>query len=85
MMILNSYEEASNSRPSSKLTGASYTTHSVKLDSSVIPLTFGVKFRPPKLGIEYCLQTRPNAKFKHDISLDSLITSSSVDPKKVTE
>lgn len=35
----------------------------------VIPVNFGLKYRPPKLGIQYYLKDQPTTHFVHEIPL----------------
>jgi hypothetical protein len=42
----------------------------------VVPVNFGLKYKPPKLGVEYYLRENPNMHLVHEIPL-SFITKSS--------
>ena len=35
----------------------------------VVPVNFGLKYKPPKLGIEYHLKGQPETHFVHEIPL----------------
>ena len=35
----------------------------------VIPVNFGLKYKPPKLGVQYYIQNQPQAHFVHEIPL----------------
>jgi hypothetical protein len=35
----------------------------------VIPVNFGLKYKPPKLGIQYYLKDQPTTHFVHEICL----------------
>ena len=45
----------------------------------IIPLNFGLKYRPPKLGLEYHIKDEPNAHFVHEISLSFITKYSDID------
>ena len=45
----------------------------------VIPVNFGLKYRPPKLGVQYYLRDQPTTHFVHEISLSQLNKSSNID------
>ena len=38
----------------------------------VIPTTFGLKYNPPKLGIQYYFQDNPKATFVHEVNLENV-------------
>ena len=42
-------------------------------------MNFGLKYRPPKLGIEYYLKDQPETHFVHDISLAFVNKNSNID------
>ena len=35
----------------------------------VVPINFGLKYKPPKLGVEYYLKDQPETHFVHEIPL----------------
>lgn len=35
----------------------------------VVPVNFGLKYKPPKLGVEYHMKDQPNMHFVHEIPL----------------
>lgn len=35
----------------------------------VVPVNFGLKYKPPKLGVEYYIKDQPNMHFVHEIPL----------------
>jgi hypothetical protein len=41
----------------------------------IIPVNFGVKFQPPKLGLEYHLPGQPQVQHIYEISLNSYLSS----------
>jgi hypothetical protein len=45
----------------------------------IIPINFGLKFRPPKLGLEYHIKDQPAAHFLHEFSLSFVSKFSDVD------
>jgi hypothetical protein len=45
----------------------------------IIPLNFGLRYRPPKLGLEYHIRDQPNAHFVHEISLSFVTKYSDID------
>jgi hypothetical protein len=45
----------------------------------VDPVNFGLKYRPPKLGIQYHLRDSPSAFFVHEIPLSFITKSSNMD------
>ena len=44
----------------------------------IIPVNFGLKYKPPKLGIQYFIQGQPTT-FVHEIALSFVTRSSNVD------
>ena len=36
----------------------------------IIPTNFGLKYNPPKLGIQYYFKENPKATFVHEVSMD---------------
>jgi hypothetical protein len=42
------------------------------ISGEVIPTNFGLKYNPPKLGIQYFFKENPKASFVHEISLSHL-------------
>ena len=53
---------------------------SQKISGEVIPTNFGLKYNPPKLGIQYYFKENKKATFVHEIPLDHL--SKSTDAKE---
>ena len=45
----------------------------------IIPVNFGLKYRPAKLGVEYHLKDQPNAHFVHEIPLAFVTKYSDID------
>lgn len=45
----------------------------------IIPLNFGLKYKPAKLGVEYHIKDQPLAHFCHDISLSFITKFSDTD------
>jgi hypothetical protein len=45
----------------------------------IIPLNFGLKYRPPKIGLEYHIKDQPQAHFVHEISLSFVTKYSDID------
>jgi hypothetical protein len=45
----------------------------------VVPVNFGLKYRPPKLGVQYYIKNQPNAHFVHEISLAMVDKGTNVD------
>ena len=45
----------------------------------VVPVNFGLKYKPPKLGVEYYLKESPSTHFVHEIPLAFVTQSSNVD------
>ena len=45
----------------------------------VVPVNFGLKYRPPKLGVQYYIKNQPDAFFVHDIPLSFVTPTSNVD------
>jgi hypothetical protein len=38
--------------------------------SDIVPVNFGIKYRPAKLGIQYHMPGQVNSHFVHEIPLD---------------
>lgn len=49
------------------------------MNPEVIPLNFGLKYRPAKLGIEYHIKDQPTAHFVHEIPLSFVTRFSDID------
>lgn len=45
----------------------------------VIPVNFGLKYRPAKLGVHYHIKDQPNAHFVHEIPLSCVTRYSDID------
>ncbi len=45
----------------------------------VIPVNFGLKYKPPKLGIQYYLKESPSTHFVHEIPLSFVNKGTNVD------
>jgi len=45
----------------------------------VIPVNFGLKYRPPKLGIQYFMKDSPMTHFVHEIPLAFVTKTANVD------
>jgi len=45
----------------------------------IVPVNFGLKYRPPKLGVEYHLPNDSSAHFVHEISLDFIEPNSDIE------
>lgn len=45
----------------------------------IVPVNFGIKYRPAKLGIQYHMPNDPNAHFVHEIPLDFIEAGSNID------
>ena len=45
----------------------------------VIPVNFGLKYKPPKLGIQYYVPDQPTTHFVHEISLAFVTSKSNID------
>lgn len=45
----------------------------------VVPLNFGLKYRPAKLGVEYHIKDQPAAHFVHEIPLSFVTRFSDID------
>jgi hypothetical protein len=45
----------------------------------VVPLNFGLKYKPPKLGVEYYLKDQPDTHFVHEIPLSFIGKGTNVD------
>lgn len=44
----------------------------VSKNSLIIPTNFGLKYNPPKLGIQYYFKENPKATFVHEVSIDNV-------------
>jgi len=42
--------------------------------SQIVPVNFGIKFKPPKLGLQYHLQGRPDQQLVYEIPLLPFVT-----------
>jgi hypothetical protein len=47
--------------------------------SEIVPINFGLKYKPPKLGIQYHMKNQPNATFLHEISLSHVSKSTNLE------
>ena len=45
----------------------------------VVPVNFGLKYRPPKLGIQYYVASQPSVTLVHEIPLAFLNKTSNID------
>ena len=45
----------------------------------VVPVNFGIKYNPPKLGVQYYMAGSPDAHFVHEIPLSFLTKESCLD------
>ena len=45
----------------------------------VVPINFGLKFKPPKLGLQYHLKNQPQEHFVHEIPLSFINGTSNAD------
>lgn len=45
----------------------------------VIPVNFGLKYRPPKLGVQYVMRDSPTTHFVHEIPLAFVTKTANVD------
>ena len=45
----------------------------------VVPVNFGLKYKPPKLGVEYYIRDQPNMHFVHEIPLSFVTKQTNVD------
>ncbi len=45
----------------------------------VVPVNFGLKYKPPKLGVQYFLKDQPTTHFVHEIPLSFVTAQSSVE------
>ena len=57
-------------------------TTNQKISGEVIPTNFGLKYNPPKLGIQYYFKENKKATFVHEIPLAHL--AKGVDPSDAT-
>lgn len=55
------------------------TTLRGKLHMEIIPINFGLKYRPAKLGVEYHIKDQPEAHFVHEIPLSFVTKYSDID------
>jgi len=49
----------------------------------IVPVNFGLKYRPPKLGVEYHMPNEPGAHFVHEINLEFIEASSDIESMAV--
>ena len=49
----------------------------------VVPVNFGLKYKPPKLGVEYYLKDQPTMHFVHEIPLS--FVGKGADTENITE
>lgn len=45
----------------------------------IVPINFGLKYKPPKLGVEYYLKNQPSAHFVHEIPLSFVSKFSNIE------
>jgi hypothetical protein len=45
----------------------------------VVPVNFGLKYKPPKLGIQYYLKDQPTTHFVHEIPLSFVSKGTNVE------
>lgn len=45
----------------------------------VVPVNFGLKYKPPKLGIQYYVQQQPDVQLVHEIPLAFVNKTSNLD------
>lgn len=45
----------------------------------VVPVNIGLKYKPPKLGVQYHMKDQPNAHFVHEIPLSFVQRDSNLD------
>lgn len=45
----------------------------------VIPVNFGLKYKPPKLGVQYHIRDQPNSFFVHEIPLSFVQKGANID------
>lgn len=48
------------------------------LSRQIVPVNFGLKYRPPKLGLQYYIQGNERATFVHEVSLEFVTQHSDV-------
>ena len=53
-----------------------------KISGEVVPTNFGLKYNPPKLGIQYYFKENTKASFVHEINLSHINKFS--DPKEIS-
>ena len=51
-------------------------TSNLKISGEVVPTNFGLKYNPPKLGIQYYFKENKKATFVHEIPLTHLTKQS---------
>lgn len=49
------------------------------MQSDIVPVNFGLKYKPAKLGVEYHIKDQPLAHFVHDIPLSFITKYSDTD------
>lgn len=45
----------------------------------VVPVNFGLKYKPPKLGVEYYMKDQPGQRFVHEIPLSCVNKGTNVE------
>lgn len=45
----------------------------------IVPVNFGLKYKPAKLGVQYHIKDQPNAHFVHEIPLSFVTKYSDID------
>ena len=45
----------------------------------VVPINFGLKYKPPKLGVQYHIKDQPTSHFVHEIPLSFVTKNSNVE------
>ena len=45
----------------------------------IVPVNLGLKYRPPKLGIQYYINNQPDAHFVHEIPLSFVTKTSNIE------
>lgn len=56
-----------------------YTRKSDKEQMDIVPINFGLKYKPAKLGVEYHMKGQPDAHFVHEIPLTFVSKYSDID------
>jgi len=51
----------------------------ISMNGRVIPTNFGLKYNPPKLGIQYYFKENPKATFVHEVKLEDVESKKSED------